>query len=147
MFERQSDPAIDSVLVRAPVRTDQKNSFHRTFRKVARADVWAPERRERGLGAKADHQFLLAHAATHITGDHNGETAEHRLLGHVWAGGKRPPYPGGEGFAVGHSPTTGACSSRAFSRSAAKLRPHGPTRSRLKCRPPSGAGNERGRRG
>ena len=83
MFERQSDPAIDSVLVRAPVRTDQKNSFHRTFRKVARADVWAPERRERGLGAKADHQFLLAHAAAHIARDHKGEAAEHRFLSHV----------------------------------------------------------------
>jgi hypothetical protein len=102
MFERQSDPAIDSVLVRAPIRTDQKNSPHRTFRKVARADMRTIERCERGLGAKADHQFPLHHAATHIARDHKSEAAEHRFFNRVGAGGKHPPYPTSEDFAVGH---------------------------------------------
>src|SRR5258708_2091498 len=57
MFERQSDPTIDSPLVRASVCTDQKDSQHRTFGKIALADVRAPERCEIGLCAEANHQF------------------------------------------------------------------------------------------
>jgi hypothetical protein len=74
---------IDGLLIGAAGRIHGKHPGHRAFHEIPQAHVRTIQIFKRGFGIETDYQVISIHSATHIAGDHEGESTEHRLFNDV----------------------------------------------------------------